>query len=167
MNRWDEIDILAATLDEPARAFLRACVVAQRQGRLGAAAKVAGDLAAKRPALRWTSLLLALEATELRLAGAVRLTTPRTRFIANETAPVFEERWGAFMCTIWPEPLLDLELSLEPSQAGYRVRARALGERTDALDPRCQEVLRELVAELADHLAAPVSLFVESNGCRP
>src|SRR4029077_1323252 len=94
MNRTTEVEILAATLEEPARALVRAALVAQRQGRLDAAARVAADQVTKRPSLRWAALLLALDAAELRLGGSVAYTTPSARYAASEAFPLFEERWG-------------------------------------------------------------------------
>lgn len=93
---------MAATLTEPTRTALRDAVQAQREGRLTVAARVTSEVA-RRPALRWPVLLLALEDAELRLGGAVVFDTPRTRFTANQEFPLFEERWGVFGCTVWPE----------------------------------------------------------------
>ncbi len=74
MTRTNEIEVLAATLEEPARALLRAALVAQRQGRLDASARVAADQVGKRPGLAWAVLLLALDAAELKLGGSVKIS---------------------------------------------------------------------------------------------
>jgi hypothetical protein len=116
VDRGSEIEILAATLEEPFRALVRAAGVALRQGRLDAAARVMGDQVGKRPGLAWAGLLLALEAAEWRLAGAVQLTTPKARFAASESGPSFTERWGDFTATVYPA-CWSSTLRLEPLDA--------------------------------------------------
>ena len=121
MNRQTEIEILAATLEEPSRSLLRASLAALRVGRLGAAATVSAHVT-KRPGLAWPALLIALETAELRLAGAVAFSTPKSRFAASAQPLVFEERWGPFGCTVWP--------------AGHKVRLHLVRDGSNALELR-------------------------------
>jgi hypothetical protein len=106
MTRTTEIEILAATLEEPAKALLRAALVAQRQGRLDASARVAADQVEKRPTLAWAALLLALDAAELRLGGSVKIESPKSRFEASDQFPLFKESWGPFTATVWPAGIM-------------------------------------------------------------
>ncbi|HZU96380.1 MAG TPA: hypothetical protein VFF73_06805 [Planctomycetota bacterium] len=163
MDRLNEVEILAATLEEPARALIRAALVAQRQGRLDAAARVAADQVAKRPALRWAALLLALEAAELRLAGSVAYATPRSRFSATEGFPLFEERWGAFGCTVYPD-MHQVRLELLPS--GPAARHAYVLKAQPATDEASQsaavaEAVSLLVHELESYLGVGVRLEEE------
>jgi hypothetical protein len=143
MDRLSEVEILAATLEEPARALVRAALVAQRQGRLDAAARVAADQVAKRPALRWAALLLALEAAELRLAGSVAYATPRARFVASDAFPLFEERWSAFGCVVYPD---EHQVRLELVPAGPAARHTYTLQATPASDEAFSSKEEELRA---------------------
>jgi hypothetical protein len=167
MDRMSEVEILAATLEEPSRALIRAALVAQRQGRLDAAARVSADQVAKRPALRWAALLLALEAAELRLAGSVAYATPRSRFAASDSFPLFEERWGAFGCTVYPDGhQVRLELLPAGVQArhSYVLRAHPSSEDASTSAP-VAEAISVLVRELESYLGVGVRLEEELRAC--
>jgi hypothetical protein len=158
MDRMSEVEILAATLEEPARALVRAALVAQRQGRLDAAARVAAGQVVRRPALRWAALLLALEASELRLGGSVSYATPRARFVASEAFPLFEERWGAFGCTTWPdEHQVRLELIPAPRDANHSFVLQVTPSTPEARASRhVGEAISTLVRELEAYLGVGV-----------
>ncbi|MBI3725491.1 hypothetical protein HY251_16295 [bacterium] len=158
MNRMTEVEILVATLEEPARALVRAALVAQRQGRLDAAARVAADQAAKRPALRWAALLLALEAAELRLAGSVAYTTPAVRYAASDAFPLFEERWGPFGCTVYPDELqIRLELVPASRESNHTFVLVVTPSTEEARHARpVVEAVSVLVRELEAHLGVGV-----------
>jgi hypothetical protein len=167
MDRLAEVEILAATLEEPSRALLRAALVAQRQGRLDAAARVSADQVAKRPQLRWAALLLALEAAELRLAGSVAFATPRSRFSAQDSFPLFEERWGAFGCTVFPDAH-QVRLELLPSGAAarhaYVLRAQPSTEEA-ASSSSVAEAITVLIKSLESYLGVGVRLEEELRAC--
>lgn len=152
MDRMSEVEILAATLEEPARALVRAALVAQRQGRLDAAARVAAGQVVRRPALRWAALLLALEASELRLGGSVAYATPRARFVASDAFPLFEERWGAFGCTTYPdEHQVRLELVPAPREANH---SYVLHATPSTMEGRASAHVAEAIATLVRELEA-------------
>jgi hypothetical protein len=163
MDRLSEVEIFAATLEEPSRALLRAALVAQRQGRLDASARVAADQVAKRPPLRWAALLLALEAAELRLAGSVAFATPRARFAASESFPLFEERWGAFGCTVFPDAhQVRLELAPAGPSARHSYVLRAQPSTDEAASSAAvAEAISILVRELEAYLGVGVRLEEE------
>jgi hypothetical protein len=167
MDRLSEVEILAATLEEPSRALIRAALVAQRQGRLDAAARVSADQVAKRPALRWAALLLALEAAELKLAGAVAYATPRSRFAAAESFPLFEERWSAFGCTVFPDGH-QVRLELLPAgpsaRHSYVLRAHPSSEEASR-STDVAEAIGVLIRELEAHLGVGVRLEEELRAC--
>lgn len=160
MNRTTEVEILAATLEEPARALVRAALVAQRQGRLDAAARVAADQVGKRPTLRWAALLLALDAAELRLGGSVAYTTPSARFAASESFPLFEERWGPFGAIVYPEgERLQLELVPAGSDAVHWFILQATPLSPEAGTSRqVVEAIHVLAKELEAHLGCGIKI---------
>lgn len=152
MDRSSEIEILASTLEDPSRALLRAALVAQKQGRLDAAARVAADQCKKRPALRWVGLLLALTAAELRLGGSVAFSTPRSRFVPAESLQ-FEERWGSFGCTVFPEGY----------EVGLEIQQRKIGTvlvvySSYSAEKPVKEAVEIFRAELERHLGVGVRL---------
>jgi hypothetical protein len=165
MDRLSEVEILAATLEEPSRALIRAALMAQRQGRLDAAARVAADQVSRRPALRWAALLLALEAAELRLGGSVAFATPRARFSASDAFPLFEERWGAFGCTVWPDGhQVRLELVPARSAARHTYVLAATPSTDDARhSPSVSEAVGILARELEAYLGVGVRLVDASS----
>jgi hypothetical protein len=167
MDRLSEVEILAATLEEPSRALVRAALVAQRQGRLDAAARVSADQVAKRPALRWAALLLALEAAELRLAGSVAYATPRSATAASDSFPLFEERWGAFGCTVFPDGhQVRLELLPASAQARHSYVLRAHPSTEEAAQaPSVAEAITMLIHELEAYLGVGVRLEEELRAC--
>lgn len=122
MNRLTEVEILAATLDEPSRSLLLAALSAVRAGRLGAAGASVSKQVERRPSLAWPALLIALEIAELRLAGAVAIATPRTRFAASSEFPLFEERWGPFGCIVWPAAHKVRLRLLKSAEASFELR---------------------------------------------
>ncbi len=159
MDRWSEVEILAACLEAPVGSVFRAVLVAQKQGRLNAAARVTAEQVEKRPALAWLALLLALEASELKLAGAVAFTTPRVRFAVD--GPGFTERWGeigiktytgvtehrdGFLLTAYPCAKALLEVAGERSMRLTVTDVPANGVKAIA------EAISVLRAELGAHL---------------
>lgn len=158
MSRHQELDILAGTLEQPQRALLRAALVAQKQGRLNAAARVAADLAASRSAFRWCALLLALEASELRQGGAVAYTTPQVRYASSDTFPLFEERWGAFTLKTFPDELsAQLELTASASKAVHSYLLTVKPTSEEARHARSVvDAVSTLIQELEAHLGVGV-----------
>lgn len=154
MDRNSEVEILAATLDEPAKALLRAALVAQRHGRLDAAARACSDQVKKRPALLWPALLLALNAAELRLGGSVAYATPNTRFAASPLSPVFMEKWGPFGCTVFPDGER-AQLLLTPEKGGmFLLRAAPLESKRAAL----QSAVDTLAEQCCRHFGVAVKV---------
>ena len=158
MNRTTELEILAATLEEPTRALMRSALVAQRQGRLDAAARVCRDQVGKRPLLRWAALLLALEATELRMGGSVAITTPASRFVASDQAASFPalgftEEWGPFGMIVYPRgDRLMLELVRVPGSHALALRAWP----DPPSDTDAALALVHLYHDLEEHLDVPI-----------
>lgn len=150
MNRRDEVEVIASTLEEPSRGLLRAALISQRQGRLDVAARITREVVDRRPSLRWIALLLALEAAELRLAGSVALGTPRARFVASKDLPLFEERWSEIRATVYPE-CYALAFELESTgQHVYTLRVQSAfgGQGSSPVSDAVVTVWRELEAHL-------------------
>lgn len=156
MNRVAEVDYLSSSLGTPSRTRLRAAVLPQGAGCLSRAAELARGEAVRESALRWPAFLLALEATELRLAGSVALTTPCRFTSAGES-------WGAFSAIIYPEGER-LELTFETPRQASGCRADVSAElRVDrragtSLSLAAARTLRELRAQLQAHLGLVVWL---------
>lgn len=120
--------------EEPTRALLRAAIVAVREGRLDAAARVMADLARRRAALRWPALLLALESAELRLGGAVAIATPPSRFVASPGLQIFEERWGAFEVFDYARERMTI-VEIVPRAGGLELAASGMSIGFDGWNP--------------------------------
>ena len=155
MTRTTEVEILAAALEEPARALLRAALVAQRQGRLDAAARVTADQCMKRPALRWPALLMALDSAELRQGGAVAYTTPVRIAAGDAEKSVFYERWRPFSCTIYPDAVT-LVLQLVSGSSGDATPLVLRATANGAVNERCAEAVSVLAKEVEAHLGVGV-----------
>jgi hypothetical protein len=101
VGRLAQVEMDAGLVTEPERSLLRASLVAIRQGRLGVASRVVGDLANRRAELRWLAFLVALEATEWKLGGALAIETPE-RWVERRDRPPCEQ-WGVFGMALYPE----------------------------------------------------------------
>lgn len=156
IQRRHEIEVFASTCGEPAKALLNSALRCQDKGDLDAAARIASDQVAKRPRLKWVALLLALEATELRLGGAVKIATPVQHYDGTSSAGYFEERWDAFKLTTYPEEV-QVDLELTTTKAGYLLRSR-IAKDAATYDPLVKEAVRCLAVELSAHLHAAIGL---------
>lgn len=156
MDRLSEVEILAATLDEPSRALMRSAVEQHRAGRLDAAARITADQVQKRPRLKWAALLLALESAEALLAGAVRIQTPRSRHEACDDFFDGSTRWREFYFTTFPEQIA-VPLELASDRKGYVLRA-TVAKGAAVYDPLVKDALKVLTHEIAAHLHATVAL---------
>lgn len=149
MDRQAEVEILAATLEDPARAMIRAAIAVQRKGRLDEAAKIVAGEVKRRRSLSWVALLLALEAAELRMAGSVTYATPRARFVASGS-PVFEERWDPFCAIVWPaEHYVTLEIVPADYDIDLELQAKPIGPATWR---EVDDAVRVLSGELGRYL---------------
>jgi hypothetical protein len=107
-TRREELLALLEAFDETDRAMLTAALVAQGQGRLAASARVVADRVSKGgAAVSWAALLMALEAAELELGGAVKVATPSSG----------RDRWGFFSAQVWPSATL-VSLRLDHPEDG-------------------------------------------------
>lgn len=151
-QRRDEIEEFAVACGEPTTALIRSALRCQEAGDLAASARISADQVVKRPATRWTALLLALEATELRFMGAVKLSTPQHRY---EGFPKVE-KWTPFTLTTFPEKV-HVQLQVDMRGGTWRLRSK---EAKDAAtyDPLVKEAIRELAEQLAEHLGATVAI---------
>lgn len=158
MVRRDEIGAIAFFLGEPARALLGSALASQRGGRLEAAARIAADQVAKRPELGWCALLLALDAAELRLGGAVKILSPETPPPILGLEALRVERWGPtpFVATLYPEDK-DVLLVLSPREGSLVLESHAcMG--LAARDPFVTRTVRTIAYELSAHLDKIVAL---------
>lgn len=80
--------------------------------------------------IAWIALLLALDAAELKLGGAVKVTTPTSRHRTPETVSTAPgERWGVFSATVWPSGTL-VTLRLDHSTKTWALEAEPLSSLT-------------------------------------
>ncbi len=155
MNRKTEVEILAATLESPVKTLVAAAIEAHDLGNLSASAQIMADLNKKNSNLRWVTLLLALDAAELKLGGSVSFATPDTRFSADTTSPTFTERWGKISCTVWsPNPdVIVLEIVPTTTKGLTVVVSPTVSSRL----PACVEAVAVLAKEFGAHFGVKVN----------
>ena len=141
-TRIEEVTGLVEVLDEPDRALLQAALLAQRQGRLNASARVvASRVVDGSPAIAWVALLMALDAAELQLGGAVKITTPSPD----------NKKWGSFSAQVWPSATL-IALRLEhPPEGAWSLVA-------DPLSSLTTDAAQTIARAIAIRFARDVSL---------
>jgi hypothetical protein len=157
MQRRHEIEVFADCLDEPSRALFRSAIQCQDRGDLEAAARIAQDQATKRPRLRWLALLLALESVEMRLGGAVKLTTPTKAMVHDDETGFLEERWGELALITYPEDVI-VFVQFEEDHKGYVLRGQGKWKEASVYDKLVGKGLRMLCSELAAHVGVSVTL---------
>jgi len=145
-SRVEELETIAAALPEPARTTLRAALEAHRAGALEAAADRVRALVMSKLAPRWVGLLLALDAAELRMGGAVALGTP-------DRWEKGREKWGTFGVTVYPGAEVSAWSVVLPRSTSYGVTLKA-----PALSPALLEAAETLAQELARAMGGFVSV---------
>lgn len=150
MNRQSEVEVFGATLDSSLRLPIQRGLLAQRQGNLSLAAQIMANGVSKDARLKWPALLLALDAVELKMAGSVACQTPKSRYAASETKPNFEECWGAFKITVWPDQV-SMKLQLVPEKGRMRLmRLQAI------VAPSVSEAVRVVADEVSAYLGCTI-----------
>lgn len=167
MDRRAELELIAATLEETSRTAIRAALLAQGVGNFAFVQREMSKLVHRCSSLRWAALLMALESTEIRMGGAVRISTPKRIY---DSIPMFKADG--------PPPLEAFdEFTLKTFPGNDEIRVRPRTDSVDFLELRTKvvlvgsteklarslraEAIGELVEQLAAHLCCDVTVVVE------
>jgi hypothetical protein len=157
-QRRHELEVFADCIGEPHKALIRSALTCQDKGDIEASARIAVDQCMKRPRMRWAAILLALQAAELKLAGAVAFETPSKHLAPHPETGFLEERYGEVELRTFPEDVR-VKLELEPTpEGGFLVRGQGPFKKAMRYDKLVREGARTLCSQLAAHLGVIVSM---------
>jgi hypothetical protein len=148
--RTERIELDSYYVSERAKNAMQSAIAFLEKGEVHLAAQLAARESQRSRKLRYASVLLALEAVELLLAGAVSITTPQKIFSEEH-----RESWGPFYLRSYPEgAVVDLEI-LEEGDA-YMICGK--WRRAASFDPLVGVAVQLLAEKLSQHLGVVVGL---------